>query len=120
MNELDRERLTEKFHVPVYETRGIQAGIIMRFPTFYLKIYDDGASNYRVQVWNHDGQVKEINIDQKHLYDTIDTITKSDMIFMCSRYGIPINTSDCYCCPYSRSCDTYITINTEIDGDNGE
>ena len=112
-----RESLIEHFHVPVYETGSITPAIVMKFPAFYLKIYDDGPSNYTVQIWNYDGQVKPIQVRDKDLISTIEGIMKNNMNFVCGRYGIPVNTSDCFCCPYSRSCDTYATVNGEPDED---
>ena len=117
MTDIMRESLIERFHVPVYETGSITPAIVMKFPAFYLKIYDDGPSNYTVQIWNYDGQVKPIHVSEKNLINTIEGIMKNNMNFVCGRYGIPVNTSDCFCCPYSRSCDTYATVNGEHDED---
>lgn len=44
-----------KYHCEVIKTRGTQEGMILKFATFYLKIYDDNVENtYIVEGYRYD------------------------------------------------------------------
>lgn len=69
MNAYEIEKLEETFHIKAIQTRGNQKGVILKFPCFYLKIYDGkGDTTYSVQVWRYNKQlpfiVKEVRCNE--------------------------------------------------------
>lgn len=52
----DMSSLADLFHIPCecIQTRGIQDGVILKFATFYLKIYDSsGKDSYTVEGYHY-------------------------------------------------------------------
>ena len=53
----EKDKIASYFKYPceVIKTRGTQEGIILKFATFYLKIYDDNVENmYIVEGYRYD------------------------------------------------------------------
>ena len=120
MNELDIEKLAQRFHVPVYRTRGPAVGVIMRFPQFYLKLYDGTEqSSYSVQVWNYKADMPSVlaQVRANELNKFIENLRYYNMRYTCIRNGCTVTPNDCTECPFAESCDTYITVSGEHDDD---
>lgn len=58
MSDYDIDKLRQAFHINPIQTRGTRKGIILKFPFFYIKIYDGNEqSTYSVQVWQYGTQL---------------------------------------------------------------
>ena len=120
MNELDIEKLAQRFHVPVYRTRGTAVGVIMRFPLFYLKIYDGNEqSSYSVQVWNYNECMPSVlaQVRANDLERFVANLRYYNMKYTCVYRGCTVTPNDCEECPHAESCDTYATVSGEHDDD---
>lgn len=61
MSNVDKRYLAKLFKRPCkcFQTSGTQEGTILKFATFYLKIYDDETNNsYNVQGYRYDSPMR--------------------------------------------------------------
>lgn len=64
MSNVDKSYLAKLFKQPCtcFQTSGTQEGTILKFATFYLKIYDDEDNNsYNVQGYRYNSPVRIID-----------------------------------------------------------
>jgi hypothetical protein len=77
------DNIEQMFPIPCYGfiTRGLRDGIILRFKTFYLKIYDEDKS-YNIQGYryNEDASVFNIIIHENQFRDFCLKFRKEDYL----------------------------------------
>lgn len=74
----DKTNLVELFNQPCtcVQTRGTQEGIILKFHSFYLKIYDDTSEDLYIVTGYRYGNDTPIFCDRVHSYEMRDYASK--------------------------------------------
>lgn len=81
----DKDELYEMFPLPCrcFETRGFEDGMILRFKTFYLKIYDhECEDSYIIKGYRYNEQnpVFEETIESIHMREFAAQFTQEDSL----------------------------------------
>lgn len=131
MININKNELYKLFPLPCesIETTGEGDGIILKFKTFYLKIYDGKMDEYIVKGYRYNTQIpvfediiKSINMRRYASMFRFDNylnnikyskgidIMKCNINFPCPKNGHIVDITYCIGCPNSVTCDIYSTM----------